>query len=231
MNETQGRKLPESLIQATVKIWKPGNHGTGFLCPCPFVVDNAFYVVSNEHVLRDFDEKNTHILLSQPTNDCYKSLRPLSNKVYSHPDKNIDLACVIAYQNLCIESVGQFHLEALTPDYFSEPSDPISIDSELIVVGYPISQSSCFYPSNPFEQSTRLVRDIGNVSGESVPHLLAIRPSLEEGSSGSPVFIQRSGRFFVIGVVQGRCKDYGIIIRQHYVVELIDFAAKNLREA
>ena len=184
-------KLPEALIQATVNISGPGNYGTGFLCPCAFNDDiDAFFVVSNKHVLEGFDEKNAYIRLSQPTHKCYISLRPLSNTVYSHPDEKIDLACVIAYQSLHVPSVGRFHLEGLTPDYFSETSNIISNDSKLTVIGYPKSNTSYF---TPLIQRVHLANDL-NENGEEAPYI-AIRPMPEEGASGSPVFIQHSERF------------------------------------
>ena len=147
MSETQDTKFPKSLIQATVIISYFG--GTGFLCTFPFDSPDTFFVVSNKHVLTNFTEK-TSILFSCPPNDYYKrSLCPLSNKVYSHPDENIDLACVVAYQSIHIGKPGspeRFHLGALTSDYFTEPQTPISSSSKLTVVGYPKGESLFFEP-------------------------------------------------------------------------------------
>ena len=111
MNETQDTKFPKSLIQATVIISYFG--GTGFLCSFPFDSQDTFFVVSNKHVLTSFTE-NTRMSFSCPPNDYYKrwSLRPFSNKVYSHPDENIDLACVVAQQIIHIGKPGspeRFH--------------------------------------------------------------------------------------------------------------------------
>lgn len=137
-----------------------------------------------------FDEKNANILLSQPTYDCYTSLRLLSNTVYSHPNEEIDLACLIAYQNLGIPSVGPFHLEGLTSNHFSELPKSIPSDSKLTVVGYPKSKSSRF---NPLIQRVHLADDL-NLDGDAAPYI-AIRPALEEGASGSPVFVQHLSVF------------------------------------
>lgn len=222
MPDMQVGELPKSLIQATVNIWRPSNYGTGFLCPCTFNDDiDAFFVVSNKHVLEGFDEQNDYIRLSQPIDKCYTSLRPLSNTVYSHPDKKIDLACVIAYQNVNVPSVGRFHLEGLTPDYFSELPDIIPNDSKLTTVGYPKHKR---FDSNPLIQRAHLASDL-NVDGEEAPYI-AIRPMSQEGESGSPVFIQRSERFSLLGVVcaQDKKNKVGVIIKQRYVSELLDFA-------
>lgn len=225
MNETQDTKFPKSLIQATVCISFFG--GTGFLCSFPFDIPDTFFVVSNKHVLTNFTEK-TSILPNCPPNDYYKtSLRPLSNKVYSHPDENIDLACVVAYQNVHIGKPGspeRFHLRPLTRDYFTEPQTPISSGSKLTVVSYPKGESHFL---QPLIQEEHLVCDISLND-----HHLAIKPSLKEGASGSPVFIESDGQFFVLGVVEGRNDKLGvsIIIKQHCVSELLDYATESFKQ-
>ena len=231
MSETQDTKFPKSLIQATVIIHYFG--GTGFLCSFPFDIPDTFFVVSNKHVLENFTEK-TRILPSCPPNDVYKrSLRPLSNKVYSHPNKDIDLACVVASQSIHAGKPGspeRFHLQPLTWDYFTEPQTPISSSSKLTFVGYPKGESH-FY--QPLIQEEHLVCDI-NLND----HHLAIKPSLAKGASGSPVFIERDGRFFVLGVVEGQQTFKGqdgkvsvsIIIKQQHVLELLDYATESLKQ-
>ena len=225
MNTKQVEDIPETLIQATVKITGQDNNGTGFVCSVPFIENDKYLVVSNRHVLENFKKENTSILLSQKIKDCYTRLCPISNEVYSHPNENIDLACLLAYQNLHFESKGKFHLKTLTPDYFSEQSNIISSKSELKVIGYPKSKSSYL---NPSIQNVNLVNDI-TVQYEFEHHLL-IRPSLEEGSSGSPVFIKNSGRFFLFGVVEGKLneQDSGVIIKHDYVIELFEFVEKHI---
>ena len=223
MNSTQVTEIPETLVQATVKITGQDNNGTGFVCSVPFIEnDNTYLIVSNKHVLKNFNEKSTSILLSRKIKDIYTHLRPISNEVYSHPNQDIDLACLLTCQNLHVKSAGKFHLETLTPDYFSEQPNIISSKSELKVIGYPKGKSSYL---NPLIQSVNLVNDI-NVQYEFEHHLL-IRPSLGEGSSGSPIFIKNSGRFFLFGVVEGKYnnEDLGVIIKQRYVREMIDFVA------
>ena len=231
MSETQDMKIPKSLIQATVIIHYFG--GTGFLCSFPFDHPDTFFVVSNKHVLTDFTE-DTSILFSCPPNECYKrSLRPLSDTVYSHPDANIDLACVVAYQSIHAGKPGspeRFHLCPLTWDYFTEPQTPISSSSKLTVVGYPKGES-LFY--QPLIQEEQLVCDLSLKD-----HHLAIKPSLAKGASGSPVFIESDGRFFVLGVVEGQQTFKGqdenfsvsIIIKQRHVSELLDSATESFKQ-
>lgn len=222
MNTKQVVDIPETLVQATVKITGQDNNGTGFVCSVPFIEDDKYLIISNRHVLENFKKKNTSIQLSQKIKDTYTYLCPITGKVCFHPNENIDLACLLAYQNLHVKSAGKFHLKTLTPDYFSEQPDIISSKSELKVIGYPKGKSSYL---NPLIQSVNLVNDI-NVPYEFEHHLL-IRPSLGEGSSGSPVFIKNSGRFFLFGVVEGKYNDtnLGVIIKQRYVMEMIDFVA------
>ena len=140
MNETQDTKFPKSLIQTTVRI----GSGTGFLCYFPFNSPNTFFVVSNRHVLTNFS-KSKFIMHSCPPNEYYRRpLCPFSNEVYSHPNENIDLACVVAYQDRPereSRSPERFHLCPLTSDYFTEPEAPISSSSKLTVVGYPNGNS------------------------------------------------------------------------------------------
>jgi hypothetical protein len=231
MSETQNIKLPKSLIQATVSIGFFG--GTGFLCSFPFDYPDTFFVVSNKHVLTNFTE-NTNISFSCPPNDYYKrSLSPRSSEVYSHPDENIDLACVIASQSIHIGEPGspeRFHLQALTWDYFTEPQTPISSSNKLTVVGYPKGESQFF---EPVVQKEHLVCGISLND-----HHLAIKPSLAKGASGSPVFIESEGRFFVLGVVEsqgtikGQDGDFSvsIIIKQRYVSELLDYATESFKQ-
>ena len=228
MSEMQDTKFPKVLIQTTVKI----NGGTGFLCYFPYN-SRAFFVVSNKHVLTNFSE-NTDIMPSCPPNKYYKrSLCPYSNEVYSHPDKNIDLACVVAYQSTHRGEPGspeRFHLCPLTSDYFTEPQTPISSSSKLTVVGYPNDESSIF---EPLIQEEHLVCDISLKD-----HRLAIKPHLKKGASGSPVFIESDGQFFVLGVVERKCcikrQDgnfwVGIIIKQCYVSELLSYAAESFKQ-
>lgn len=222
MPDTQIGELPKSLIQATVNIWGSGTNGTGFLCSCPFIDSiNAFFVVSNKHVLEEFDQKKPSILLSQPVNDWCASLSPLSNTVYTHPDENIDLACVIAYQ-----SKNGNTIQPLTSDYFSELPSDISSGSKLTTVGYPGDKSR---PHNPLIQDGYLVCGISLKD-----HHLAIKPHLNIGASGSPVFIESDGRFFVLGVVQKkRCEGtfwVSIIIKQRYVSELLKYATESFKQ-
>lgn len=225
MPDIQAGKLSEVLIHATVNIWGPGIYATGFLCPCPFIDGiNAFLVVSNKHILKCFNTKYTNILLSHSAKDWCISLAPFSNTVYSHPDENIDLACVIAFQNVNIKSVERSHLQPLTPDYFSEPPSDISSGSKLTTIGYPRGKSR---PHDPLIQDGHLV-----CHTNMAEHHLAIKPIQLEGASGSPVFIQSAGRFFVLGVVEGRNDELGlgIIIKQRYVLELLNFAAESFKK-
>jgi len=212
-----GQVTPKALVQATVNIFGPGTNGTGFLCPGPFINGiNTFWVVSNKHVLEEFDQKKPSILLSQPVYDWCKSLCSLSNTVYPHPDENIDLACVIAYQN-------EVHLQPLTPDYFAELPSNIPNGSKLTTVGYPKGKSGLH---KPLIEDGYLVCD-----ANMEEHRLAIKPIQIEGASGSPVFIRSAGRFFVLGVVERRNDklDLGIIIKQCYVSELLDSAEKSFK--
>lgn len=231
MSKKQDTKLPKDHIQAIVNI---GGQGTGFLCSPSFDNPHLFFVVSNSHVLKSFTKK-TDILLSHPSNDFYKDRRlldPYTSKVYRHPDENIDLACIVVYQKMHRkpESPEQFHVKALTLDYFTELQTPISNNSRLIVVGYPKGES---YPYEPLIQEENLVCDI-----HLKDHHLAIKPSLAKGASGSPVFIERDGRFFVLGVVEsqwtvkGQDGDFSvsIIIKQRYVSELLDYATESFKQ-
>ena len=165
---------------------------------------------------------------SCPPNEYYRRpLCPLSNEVYSHPNENIDLACVVAYQSIHIGKPGspeKFHLCPLTSDYFTEPQTPISSSSKLTVVGYPNDKSITF---EPLIQEEHLVCDISLND-----HHLAIKPLLAEGASGSPVFIESDGQFFVLGVVKARNDKWGvsIIIKQRYVSELLDYATESFKQ-
>ena len=55
---------------------------------------------------------------------------------------------------------------------------------------------------------------------------------LEEGTSSSPVFIPGSERFLLLGVVfaQHKEKRVGVIIKQRYVSELLDFTVENFQK-
>ena len=219
MSKKQDLKLPEFLIQATVNIG--ASTGTGFLCSPVFNNPCLFFVVSNAHVLKSFKEE-TSISLSHPPNDNYKLLRPFSDEVYPHPD-GIDLACVVAYQDIHVGEPGspdRFHLQPLTSDYFTEPQTSISSSSKLTFVGYPKDNSCSF---EPLIQEEHLVCDL-----DLKDHHFAIKPSLGIGASGGPVFIERDGLFFVLGVVQGKNEalDVSFIIKRRYVSELLDHASE-----
>ena len=221
MSEKQDTKLPKDHIQAIVNI---GGHSTGFLCSFP---DDPclFFVVSNSHVLKT-PSKNRDIFLSCPPNEFYEDGRILhqdSDEVYRHPKENIDLACIVAHQRKYAgkpKSPEKFRVKTLTlKDHFTKPQTPISSSSKLTVVGYP-EDESCLY--KPLIQEEYLVCDISMED-----HHLAIKPSLATGASGSPVFIESDGQFFVLGVVECKKRDgsCSFIIKEHYVSELLVHAA------
>ena len=91
-----------------------------------------------------------------------------------------------------------------------------------------MDKSSIF---EPLIQEEQLVCDI-NLKDYLKDHHLAIKPSLAEGASGSPVFIESDGQFFVLGVVEARNDKLGvsIIIKQRYVSELLDYATERFKQ-
>ncbi|MCY3549316.1 MAG: serine protease [Candidatus Poribacteria bacterium] len=158
---------------------------------------------------------------------------------FSHPDPQIDLACVNAYGTVQADAFYKFlNDDFLTPIDYGK----VTPGNDVIFVGYPDNRYDVV-------NNLPLIRKGWIASMPDVDFngkgQIVIDAQIFPGSSGSPVFVPWDGRYSLLGVVsQTMIRDsklqvlqantpqigikeilgLGIIIKQRHVQELIDFA-------
>lgn len=180
--------------------------GTGFLMKVPLNGDEfAVVLVSNRHVLQDPDESMTFTLHQVDADneepDLEKTIEvnydEYGGGYHSHPDSEVDLACVNISEAL---NQASAYTHWLPPELFADIAGNKHVLPGLDVwfVGY---------PDNRFdkEHTLPLLRR-GYIS--SIPEIdfdgtrrFVIDAPVYPGSSGSPAFSQLDGEFRFIGVV------------------------------
>ena len=200
-------------------------------------------LISNKHVLGEGLGKMTLTLnckredgtpdfgvLRSFTFDGFKNL------YITHPDENVDLACVdvshITHSDGFIKHMGE---DFLTPiDY-----EKVALGSDVLFVGYP----------NDYYDTANNLPLVRKGTLASMPNidfrgqgLVVIDAQVFSGSSGSPVFVDWDGKYRLLGVVSAAMEGstpsgfpavlgLGIVIKQRHVQELIDHAVNTVKQA
>lgn len=222
------------------------NMGTGFFIQAPVVLTEGdrrykFLLVSNRHVLGEGDERLTLVLNRKGSdgNPDYGNTHSFTfddfkNRLYVHPDSEVDLACVDVSEITHSEVVAS----ALSPKLL-EPLDYSRVvqGSEVLFVGFP----SDFYDTT---NNLSLMRRGILASRPDVDFrgkgLVVIDAMVFQGSSGSPVFVNSIGYWRLLGVLAAAMEaetpsgypamlGLGIVIKQRHVQELIDAAVEEIR--
>lgn len=233
-----------------------GSIGTGFFYQA--ALDDGSnrsitLLISNKHVFLDPTAVPTISLNEKDAQD-----RPAFGRIktfeqdnfsgiyYSHPDPDVDLACVnasgVSRNNAFYKNLDSVFLDPV--DY-----DKIVPSQAVIFVGYP---ENCY----DVVHNLPLVRSGSIASLPSVDFngkgQIVIDAQVFQGSSGSPVFVAYEGRYYLLGVVTEtmirhsklqtlpsnignigvqQILGLGIVIKQRHVQELISHAVSEFLAA
>lgn len=196
---------------------------------------SVLLLISNKHVL---DSGKPIILalnikgvgsLPDYGNTVEFKFSDFSNGYFSHPSKDVDLACLnvskLLHTNAYIRWVDEKFLTSI--DY-----DKVALGGSVLFVGYPDS----FYDE---VNNLPLVRK-GSLA--SMPNIdfggkkqIVIDAQVFPGSSGSPVFVDWNGNYALIGVISQwaftanseipkQSLGLGLIEKQQSIKELVDCA-------
>ena len=200
-------------------------------------------LISNKHVLEAGLGKMT-LTLNRKKDDGtpdYGVLRTFTldgfaNLYTSHPDEDVDLACVdvssISHSDACIKHLDEKFLKPIS-------YERVPVGSDVLFVGYP----------NDYYDTTNNLPLVRKGTLASMPNVdfrgqgnIVIDAQVFGGSSGSPVFVAWDGRYSLLGVIsatrEGRTPSgfpavlgLGLVIKQRHVQELIDHAVGKVNEA
>ena len=255
-------KFENQMFFTTIRITIPNDDdktssiGTGFLFNVPLRDENLVgqFLVSNKHVFGD--PKRTIILnlhhckssIDEPDLGNIKSvfINDFSSHYYGHPDPNIDLACINV--SAFVGSNNGVYSKHLHNEFFE------NIDLSELFPGSEISFIR--YPDNRFDSIHNLpilrkgyIATLPSVDFNGLKQII-IDAQVFPGSSGSPVFVIKNGRYKLIGVVTETMikneeikaipAEYkygvqqtiglGVVLKAELLKELLDFAKNGLSD-
>lgn len=208
-------------------------------------------MISNKHVFKDSRHQLT-ITLNRKRSDGtpdYGNLitfqqNSFAETYYEHPDPSVDLACVnasnISHTDAYYRNLHDLFLNEI--DY-----SKVMPSSDVVFVGYPENRFDVF-------NNLPLVRKGAIASLPTVDFngkgQIVIDAQVLQGSSGSPVFVAHSGRYYLLGVVSETMIKHsqlqtlptnfqnigvqqtiglGIVVKQRHVKELIEHAVQEFK--
>ena len=200
-------------------------------------------LISNRHVLEEGLGKMTLTLNRKKADGTpdYGVLRTFTldgfaNLYTSHPDEDVDLACVdvssISHSDACVKHLDEKFLTPIS-------DERVALGSDVLFVGYP----------NDYYDITNNLPLVRRGTLASMPDIdfrgqgnIVIDAQVFGGSSGSPVFVAWDGKYRLLGVIsatkEGRTPSgfpavlgLGLVIKQRHVQELIDHTVGKVREA
>ena len=225
--------------------------GTGFfyhVSPNDGTDCDLLFLISNKHVFKDSRGKLTISLNRRKTGYMpdFGNIRTFIHNgfehiYYAHPNPEVDLACVDVSDIPPTDAFTKFLNHSLLREIDYEK---VALGSDVIFVGYPRG----YYDD---VNNLPLIRK-GSIS--SMPNVdfkgkgqIVIDAQIFPGSSGSPVFVSWDKEYSLLGVIsQAVYGDFalqniptnmrrnkirqllglGIVVKQRYVRELIDYAVK-----
>ena len=164
-----------------------------------------------------------------------------ANAYFAHPNPDVDLACVNA------SGVTRTHAFYLTlSDTFLKPIDyeQVTLASNVIFAGYPENRYDIVNNLPLIRSGTIASMPTVNFNGKGQ---IVIDAQIFPGSSGSPVFVAWEGQYSLLGVVSEtlirhsqlqtlpvnvptvgvqQILGLGIVVKQEFVRELIDFTVR-----
>ena len=222
--------------------------GTGFFYLASIHLSNQdvrskLLLISNRHVLEDGMGKMT-LTLNRKGEDGSPDFGVLRTFIYdgftdrytSHPDENIDLACVdvssITHSDAFIKYLDEAFLTTIN-------YERVALGSDVLFVGYP---NDYFDTVNNLPLVRRgTLASMPNVDFRGTGNIV-IDAQVFGGSSGSPVFVDWDGKYSLIGVISATTEGLtpsgfpamlglGLVIKQRHVQELIDHAVDRAKQA
>ena len=214
--------------------------GTGFFVRLSRTLEegakiDCLLLISNKHVLAE--GAGNHVIALNRVGDDGKirygeqdsvRIERSAHRYTGHRDGEIDLAC-FDMRGLGIEGYDLPVLNENFLEYLSQ--EKIGVGSDVLYAGFPNGMKDR-------RNGLALMRK-GSIA--SIPTmdcdgkgLVAIDGTVLPGNSGGPVFVSYDAKYRLLGVVyamSGVADDYGFVIKQQYVKELIDDAvAKSANE-
>ncbi|MDE2915044.1 MAG: serine protease [Paracoccaceae bacterium] len=189
---------------------------------------DCLLLISNKHVLAQ-GAGIQHIVLNKKGQDGQilfgdQELLELDNSIHrytGHHDNEIDLACI---DMRGIETT-QYDVPVLSPGFLEElDANRIGVGTDVLFAGFPNGMKDV-------RNGLALMRK-GSIA--SIPSmdchakgLLAVDGTVLPGNSGGPVFVECGNSCRLLGVIHARstiADDFGFVIKQQYVNELIERA-------
>ena len=189
---------------------------------------DCLLLVSNKHVLAE-GAGIQHITLNKKGQDGKirfgeQDTLELDNSIHrytGHKDHEIDLACM----DMRGIQIRQFDLPIIAHGFLEELDvNRIGVGSDVLYAGFP----------NGMKDSRNGLALMRKGSIASIPTmdcngkgLIAIDGTVLPGNSGGPVFVDYGDSYRLLGVMHARstiADDFGFVIKQQYVNELIDRA-------
>ena len=189
---------------------------------------DCLLLISNKHVLAQ-GAGIQYIILNKKGEDGSirfgeQEILELANAVHrymGHVDHEIDLACIdmrgIQTTQFKIPIIGSSFLEELD-------TNRIGVGSDVLYAGFPNGMKDA-------RNGLALMRK-GSIA--SIPTmdchskgLIAMDGTVLPGNSGGPVFVDYDNTYHLLGVMHARstiADDFGFVIKQQYVNELIGYA-------
>ena len=225
---------PRTAIQVFVRIegvdqWT----GTGFFVQASRELEegptiDCLLLISNKHVLAE-GAGFQHIILNKKGQDGQvlfgdQEFLELDNSIHrytGHEDHEIDLACI----DMRSIQTTQYDVPCIVTGFLEElDANRIGVGSDVLYAGFPNGMKDA-------KNGLALVRK-GSIA--SIPSmdchakgLIAIDGTVLPGNSGGPVFVDYGNSYRLLGVIHARstiADDFGFVIKQQYVNELIERA-------
>ena len=192
---------------------------------------DCLLLISNKHVLAEGagrqmislnkQDENGNIMFGQQESI---EINHSTNRYVGHKDNEIDLACLDMRGLL---TTKEYDVPILASGFLQELEyEKFGVGSEVLYSGYP----------NEMKDKLNGLALMRRGSIASIPTmdcvgkgLIAIDGTVLPGNSGGPAFVPYEEQYRLLGVMQSRsviADDYGFVIKQKYVKEIIDDAVK-----
>ena len=197
-------KVQNQLVYSTVRILagndKPESIGTGFFVTEMPIVENVPLMITNNHVIKDFDRAEFMFCAKNsdgaPIDDKHVTINVtgLQNRVIHHPDSNVDLCGIVledVIQLASKEGKAPYYI-CIGTNFFitDEILDSLSAIENVIMIGYPeglIDEAN----NKPVTRKGITATSINLDYGGRKEYMIDM--AVFHGSSGSPVFVETTG--------------------------------------